>query len=95
MELIVWDGVTSVGAEEEDLEPDIKVHDFTAISEDTICTVDSDCFGWSLDGTYTIETLADGSSSLTVDANVQSPSSLNTNGVLGVGWGIGYEVDGE
>jgi hypothetical protein len=48
-----------------------------------------------LDGTYTIETHADEVSTITVEANVHSPTPLNLNGMFGIGWGIEYMDGGD
>jgi hypothetical protein len=94
MELNLWDGVTEIeNLDDEQLASVVKEHEFNAINSESVCTQESECYGWELEGTYTIETHSDESSSVTIEANVRSPTPLNLNGMFGLGWGIEY-LDG-
>lgn len=96
MELNLWDGVTEIeGLGDEPLASVTKEHEFDAINSETRCTQDSECYGWYVDGSYTIETFSDESSIITMEANVHSPNALNLNGMFGVGWGIEYMNGGD
>jgi hypothetical protein len=96
MELNLWDGITEIeNLDDEPLASVVKEHEFDAINYESQCTQDSACYGWYLDGSYTIETFSDESSTITIEANAHSPDPLNLNGVFGVGWGIEYMEGGD
>ena len=69
-------------------------HSFTAINNLNTCTKDSNCYGWSMEGKYSVTTSARGETEITMRVNVHNPNNFNTSSVFGMGWGFSYDNKG-
>lgn len=65
-----------------------KTSNFPSIGAHNFCGENSKCKGWSMHANYTVETDADGKSSLEVAATVTSPKKLRKTSIFGAGWAL-------
>ena len=72
-----------------------SVYNFDAIKDTPgeICGPGTRCEGWSLSGRYTVNTDAQGESSLTVDATLNTGKKFTKSSMFGLGWGISYGIN--
>lgn len=66
-------------------------YEFEAVDQYQKCHHNSNCYGWSVNGSYTVATSATGSSLIMVDTTVRAPYNLEEDAnIFFAGFGIAY-----
>jgi hypothetical protein len=66
-------------------------YEFEAIDQFQQCHHNSNCYGWSVNGSYTVATTDTGASILMIDTTVRAPYNLEENAnIFFAGFGIAY-----
>lgn len=67
-------------------------YDFTAVSDTTVCTKESNCSGWDIRGKYIIKTYTDGKSKFEIEATVKSWNPWSEGGIYGIAFNFPFKV---